>query len=257
MTETTEQLTALAKKTKKNGIAVDIVNIGVQANIEKLQAFVDTVNNADNSHMVHIDAGAVSVADMIISSPINTAAGDFNAGSGGMGGNVDQVDPNMDPELAEAIRQSLEEQKQMLQASESKKEEKKEAKAEEEKEQVVAPKEEVEEDDGLTEEERLQRAIMLSLEGKSDEPNTAQTTGHQTEAVEAKPNEPKPAEVKKEAVDLEAELLQNADFVNELIKDIPGMTEDEKNKVISSLDKKQEGKKEEAEKDESEKEKKK
>lgn len=218
------QLINLAKKSKKNSVAVDVVNIGVYENIDKLKAFIENVNNADNSHLVHVDVGVGSVADMVISSPINTAA-IGNANAGGMGGDMGNVDPNVDPELAEAIRQSLEEQKQMLQAAEEKKEENK---REDEKQVQGAPQENVEGEDEITEEERLQRAIMLSLEGREDEPAQAQT-----ETVD-------PNRTEEKKVDLEEELLMNQAFVSELIEGISGITEDEKNKVISSMDKKEE-----------------
>eukprot|EP00826_Nyctotherus_ovalis_P011493 TRINITY_DN12990_c0_g1_i1.p1 TRINITY_DN12990_c0_g1~~TRINITY_DN12990_c0_g1_i1.p1 ORF type:complete len:288 (+),score=118.28 TRINITY_DN12990_c0_g1_i1:459-1322(+) len=232
LVEDEAQLVNLAKKAKKNSVAVDVVNIGVHENIDRLKAFAENVNNADNSHLVHVDIGAGSVADMVISSPINTAAMANNAG--GMGDNMGNVDPNMDPELAEAIRQSLEEQKQMLQGTEAKEEKKQE---DEKSPAEAAPQEERE--NGLTEEEELQQAILLSMQGKDDE--SAPAPQNPAEAVAPIPTEekpkPKPEEKK---VDLEAELLKNPDFVSELIEGLPEMTEDEKKKVISSLDKKDE-----------------
>jgi 26S proteasome regulatory subunit N10 len=39
----------LAKRLKKNNVAVDVVNFGEeQANTEKLEAFVQAINNNDN-----------------------------------------------------------------------------------------------------------------------------------------------------------------------------------------------------------------
>ncbi len=178
-------LQTLAKKARKNGVAVDVVNVGVRENMDKLQAFIDTVNNADNSHFLHVDVGVPSVADVVVSSPINQIAAPVAGGASSSAG-VAAVDPNMDPELADAIRQSLEEQKNMLQARGG------EAKTEEKKEpapapgsaapvaapaavpsQPVAAAPGASADDplaGLSEEEIMQRAIMLSLEGKAEEP---------------------------------------------------------------------------------------
>lgn len=46
--ESAEDLVKLAKKLKKNNIAVDIVNFGEEAqNIEKLEAFINAVNTND------------------------------------------------------------------------------------------------------------------------------------------------------------------------------------------------------------------
>lgn len=47
--EDQETLVKLGKKLKKNGVAVDVVNFGQEAeNTVKLQAFIDAVNNSDN-----------------------------------------------------------------------------------------------------------------------------------------------------------------------------------------------------------------
>lgn len=222
LVEDVAQLTALAKKAKKNSVAVDVVNIGVYENVEKLKTFIENVNSAENSHLVHVEIGAGSVADMVISSPINTAAmGNDNVG--GAADNMGNVDPNMDPELAEAIRQSLEEQKQMLQAPEVKQEEKKEEKKEDEKQIESAPQEFAEGAEEMDEEEELKKAIMMSMLDK-----------------DAEGEEKSKPEVKK--TDLEEELLKNQDFVSELIEGIPGISEDEKKKLIGSLDKKTESK---------------
>jgi hypothetical protein len=50
---------------------------------------------------MHIEAGSSSISDQLVGSPI-------------MGGNTGMnefIDPNMDPDIAEAIRMSLEEEK--------------------------------------------------------------------------------------------------------------------------------------------------
>eukprot|EP01022_Parablepharisma_sp_SALTPOND_P014827 TRINITY_DN205_c0_g5_i1.p7 TRINITY_DN205_c0_g5~~TRINITY_DN205_c0_g5_i1.p7 ORF type:complete len:208 (-),score=60.47 TRINITY_DN205_c0_g5_i1:1411-2034(-) len=176
-----------------------------------------------------------------------------------------QIDPNMDPELAEAIRQSLEEQKQTLQAAEAKKEEKKQVPSQ--------PEPEPQPEDalaGLSEEEIMQRAIMLSLEGKAEDAKEGQGDAQVPAMEQTMPAGPisvptgAKMEVKKQPgkeempVDLEAELLKNKDFVSELIKGLPEMSEEDKMKVISSLgqkekkeEKKTEAKKEEESKKES------
>lgn len=43
----------LAKKMKKNNVAVDIINFGEEAeNTAKLEAFINNVNNGDNRYVV-------------------------------------------------------------------------------------------------------------------------------------------------------------------------------------------------------------
>ncbi len=49
--ESKDDLVAVAKKLKKNNVAVDIVNFGEEAeNTEKLEAFINSVNNKDNRY---------------------------------------------------------------------------------------------------------------------------------------------------------------------------------------------------------------
>lgn len=149
-------LVKLGKKLKKNNIALDIVSFGeTDDNEAKLAALMDNANSADNScvstdkvrapfapflacspacaplfnrHLLTIPAGVQLLSDQIISSPIlmdSDAAGPSGsggAGGGGGGGGGGQfefgVDPSMDPELAMALRMSLEEEQARQRASE-------------------------------------------------------------------------------------------------------------------------------------------
>ncbi|KAJ3370533.1 hypothetical protein GGF31_004125 [Allomyces arbusculus] len=112
--ESEKDLVRLGKKLKKNNIAVDIVNFGEDAaNTAKLEAFIQAVNSADNSHLVTVPPGPHILSDILVSSPI--VAGEDGAGAafGGMGGAGFEfgVDPSLDPELALALRISLEEER--------------------------------------------------------------------------------------------------------------------------------------------------
>ena len=67
-----DKLVRIAKKLKKNNVAVDVVAFGSEgedANAEKLVAFREAVNSGDNSHLVTVPAGTV-LSDMLFSSPI-------------------------------------------------------------------------------------------------------------------------------------------------------------------------------------------
>jgi 26S proteasome regulatory subunit N10 len=61
--EDEKNLVALAKKLKKNEIAVDIVNIGLyfnlrpEENLSKVESFIQAINKDDNSHYVHLPPG--------------------------------------------------------------------------------------------------------------------------------------------------------------------------------------------------------
>ncbi|KAJ7822501.1 hypothetical protein B0H14DRAFT_2454732 [Mycena olivaceomarginata] len=124
----------LAKKLKKNNVAIDVVCYG--DGIEEpaddgrtvLKAFVESASSGDNSHIVTAAPGPhVLLSDVLISSPI--LAGDRSAGipddlvpggagdasgsgSGGANNNAAfefGVDPSLDPELAMALRMSMQE----------------------------------------------------------------------------------------------------------------------------------------------------
>jgi 26S proteasome regulatory subunit N10 len=98
-----ETLTKLAKKLRKDEIAIDIVSIGGEENVGLLTAFIDAVNKNGNSHFVHIPAPC-SIPDMVVTSAV--------LGGGGGGGNFEfGVDPSMDPELAMVLRMSAEEER--------------------------------------------------------------------------------------------------------------------------------------------------
>ncbi|KAF9570184.1 hypothetical protein EC968_002123 [Mortierella alpina] len=112
--EDEKTLVKLAKKLKKNNIAVDIVNFGEEAeNTTKLEAFVAAVNNNDNSNLVTVPPGPHLLSDILVSSAI-VAGEDGSAPayvSSGGGSYEFGVDPNLDPELALALRISLEEER--------------------------------------------------------------------------------------------------------------------------------------------------
>eukprot|EP00879_Flechtneria_rotunda_P026527 GHRR01028291.1.p1 GENE.GHRR01028291.1~~GHRR01028291.1.p1 ORF type:complete len:313 (+),score=143.73 GHRR01028291.1:168-1106(+) len=112
-------LVKIAKKLKKNNVAVDVVSFGHEAdNEEKLSAFHSAVNSNDNSHIVTVPPGPV-LSDVLIGSPIFQGEGGGVFGAGGNGGASASgregfefgVDPNLDPELALALRVSLEEER--------------------------------------------------------------------------------------------------------------------------------------------------
>ncbi|KAK9463293.1 uncharacterized protein V1516DRAFT_667377 [Lipomyces oligophaga] len=123
VTESESDLIKLAKKMKKNNIAVDFINFGEETeNEEKLSKFLAAVKSGENSHLVNASPGPQLLSDIVLSSSILTdedgvshaAAASASAGGGsGTGGDAFEfgVDPNLDPELALALRMSLEEER--------------------------------------------------------------------------------------------------------------------------------------------------
>ncbi|XP_074046188.1 putative PIP5K1A and PSMD4-like protein [Macrotis lagotis] len=108
-----KDLVKLAKRLKKEKVNVDIINFGEEeANTDKLTAFVNTLNGKDGtgSHLVTVPPGP-SLADALISSPILAGEGGAMLGLGASDFEFG-VDPSADPELALALRVSMEEQRQ-------------------------------------------------------------------------------------------------------------------------------------------------
>lgn len=109
-------LTKLARKMKKNNTAIDIIAFGnlTDDTTSKLQAFNEAVKGGEGSHLEIIPPGPNLLSDSIVASPILAGEGGApaatNGGAGGGDGGDDfGFDANADPELALALRMSLEE----------------------------------------------------------------------------------------------------------------------------------------------------
>lgn len=115
-------LTRIGRMCKKNNIAIDVVAIGeLDENEDKLKELVTAANGNRESdretscHLVTVPTGSLP-SEVLLGSPI-LSMGDTNIVSGSsqtadpifaeFGG----VDPNMDPELAMALRISMEEER--------------------------------------------------------------------------------------------------------------------------------------------------
>ncbi|POW10153.1 hypothetical protein PSHT_08873, partial [Puccinia striiformis] len=120
---TKDELARIGKKLKKNNVAVDVVLFGseVATNEERMRAFVDAVESGGNSTMIVIPGGLPGLlSDHIKQSDILAEEGFGAAGGSGAGANGDgagmadggglDMDPNLDPELAMALRMSLQEE---------------------------------------------------------------------------------------------------------------------------------------------------
>ncbi|KAG7535957.1 hypothetical protein FFLO_03555 [Filobasidium floriforme] len=123
-----EALVKLGKKLKKNNVAVDLVLFGDEGmeNEAVLSKFIEATQNSENCNLVTIPPGPHLLSDLLATSPILAGEGgagmaqgmdqdgDFGAAAGGAGGAGGDfgIDPNMDPELAMAIRMSLQEEEE-------------------------------------------------------------------------------------------------------------------------------------------------
>ncbi|XP_030842176.1 26S proteasome non-ATPase regulatory subunit 4 [Strongylocentrotus purpuratus] len=113
-----KELVKMAKKLKKEKVSVDLINFGEDSvNTDKLTAFINTINGNEGtgSHLVTIPPGTM-LSDALMNSPI--IVGEDGSGAvpglpGASGGDFEfGFDPSTDPELAMALRISMEEQRQ-------------------------------------------------------------------------------------------------------------------------------------------------
>ncbi|CCU81302.1 unnamed protein product [Blumeria hordei] len=117
--EDEKTLIKLAKKMKKNNVSIDFVAFGDldDENTKKLTTFNANVKSSDSSHIAIIPPGPGLLSDQLLTSPILNgdiiAQGGGTAGESGVGGDNFEfgIDPSIDPDLALALRMSMEEEK--------------------------------------------------------------------------------------------------------------------------------------------------
>lgn len=119
VSSTKNDLVRIGKRLKKNNTAVDIVSFGETVeNAEKLQSFHDAVDNNDNSALLSVPSGPHNLSDFLRSFPSILNANSSSSSSSG-GDNFMGVDPQTDPELAAALRMSLEDYEKESPATDS------------------------------------------------------------------------------------------------------------------------------------------
>lgn len=165
---TKESMNDLGMKLKKNGVAIDIIDFGTEnrANAEILKELIESVNSeAHPSILVSVESGSDFGSVHLLDSLKSSTPELFNlsSASGGAGGaDGFDFDPELDPELAMALKLSMEEEvnrQKKAAAANSESAESADQKGNGNTNNTVA--DDVEEDD---EEMMLARAIALSME---------------------------------------------------------------------------------------------
>ncbi|XP_064602162.1 26S proteasome non-ATPase regulatory subunit 4-like [Liolophura sinensis] len=255
-----KELVKLAKKLKKEKVNVDVVNFGEEGvNTDKLTTFINTINGKEgtSSNLVTVSPGPM-LSDALLSSPV--VMGEDGTGVvAGMGGSFEfGVDPNEDPELALALRVSMEEQR---------------ARQEEEARKVAASTAETTPaaTGGTVEEESLEQAIAMSLNPEAEKMEGVKDYSEMTEEEQialalqmsmqtpaeessgATPmetdEEKKPKEEKKPE---EEDFLNDPAFLQSVLSNLPGVdpqSEAIRNAMSSLTDKKDDNKKDDKSKD--------
>ncbi|XP_052440337.1 26S proteasome non-ATPase regulatory subunit 4a [Carassius gibelio] len=250
-----KDLVKLAKRLKKEKVNVDVINFGEEeVNTEKLTAFVNTLNGKEGtgSHLVTVPPGP-SLADALLSSPILAGDGGTIMGLGPSDFEFG-VDPSADPELALALRVSMEEQRQRQEeearrvatqsaaeagiptstADESEEALLKISASQPESSVVALP-----DFSSMTEEEQIAYAMQMSLAG--GEFGESMDTGAPMDTAESKEED-------------DYDVMQDPDFLQSVLENLPGV--DPNNEAIrnamgslaSQSGNKQEGKKDDEKK---------
>jgi 26S proteasome regulatory subunit N10 len=110
----------LGKRLKRNNVAIDIINFANPENVPKLEALVNAANNSSNSHFLDVPQGISMITDVLFTSPIlgnedmpSSAGnqGDVHMSGGGQFAEYGGINPDLDPDLAMALKVSMEEEK--------------------------------------------------------------------------------------------------------------------------------------------------
>ncbi|XP_060523814.1 26S proteasome non-ATPase regulatory subunit 4 [Cylas formicarius] len=250
-----KELVKLAKKLKKEKVNVDVISFGEDAtNSDVLMTFVNTLNGKDgtSSHLITVPPGP-HLSDALISSPI--IQGEDGTGAAGLGGSGFEfgVDPNEDPELALALRVSMEEQRQRQEEDARKA---REAAGTEESARTETIKEEP------SEEALLERALAMSMEDGAT-PDKVQTKApvdfaNMTEeeqiafamqmSMQDAPTSSKDEPMEVEGDEDYSEVMNDPAFLQSVLENLPGVdpqSEAVRQAVGSLKDKKKDEKSEE------------
>jgi 26S proteasome regulatory subunit N10 len=114
----------LGVRMKRNNVAVDVINFAHPENEQKLRSMVNAANSNGNSHFLDVPLGVSMITDVLIASPIinegmdmgmadaaGAPAGSMPAAAHSQFAEFGGIDPNLDPELAMALRISMEEER--------------------------------------------------------------------------------------------------------------------------------------------------
>ena len=111
-------------------MAIDVINFANPDNVPKLQTLVDSANKNDNCHFLDVPLGVSMITDVLFTSPILQNEDMMGAGAGagadgangmvvdvaaggapGAGAGLDFANFENDPELAQALRISMDEER--------------------------------------------------------------------------------------------------------------------------------------------------
>ncbi|GMR54232.1 hypothetical protein PMAYCL1PPCAC_24427 [Pristionchus mayeri] len=214
------ELLKLSKKLKKEKVQMDVICFGDPDidNTAILNPIIDVLNGKEGSgsSMVVVGPGS-KLTEAIASSPI--IRGEDGAGApvvGGMGGGFDGFDADDDPDLALALRVSLEEQRAREQANSGEEGGAAPAAAP----AAEAPVDIMDMDMGaMSEEQQLEWALRMSMQDSAPAAGGAPAAAAEPAPMEQDGEQP--------AADDLDELMNDPDVLQQMINELPGEKKEE------------------------------
>ena len=178
-----EELLAIGKKLKRNSIAINIISYGAtDQNNDKLEKFINSVNNNNNSNMLSVQPGCV-IVDALFSSSLMGAEQpdqimtDNVSGGNQQSGNV-VPQSQFDRDMQRAFELSNEEEKKRHDTNTKKDNKDDSDKTGPQHDKIMTEKQDAPEDEEMTEEQLLKLAMDMSkVEQKKQEDDDKKKKG--------------------------------------------------------------------------------
>jgi 26S proteasome regulatory subunit N10 len=225
-----KSLQKAGRQLKKNNVAIDVVALGeLETNEALLQELVDAANGRGEDsertcHLVCVPTGVLP-SDVLASSPIlassggafaaAAAAGGFGTNSNNDGFDFGGIDPNMDPELAMALRVSMEEERARQERAAA-------ANASDtEMVESSIPTAMTEAGLSMEEEALLQQALAMSMNDNNQEEEKDSKPSAINEDDEMEDDDAAMQMALQMSMGTGGDTFQDPNFVNEMLQDMP------------------------------------
>ena len=232
VTTDVKSLQKAGRQLKKNNVAIDVVALGeLESNEGPLQELVDAANGRGEDsertcHLVCIPAGVLP-SDVLASSPIlassggafaaaAAATGGFGADNNNDGFDFGGIDPNMDPELAMAIRVSMEEERARQERAAAAA-----AASDAEMADSSIPAAVTEAGLSMEEEALLQQALAMSMNENAGEEEDDRKPSAENEDEEMEDEDAAMQIALQMSMGTGGETFQDPNFVSEMLQDMP------------------------------------
>ncbi|CAF4338337.1 unnamed protein product, partial [Rotaria sp. Silwood2] len=230
----THEFTKLAKRLKKEKISIDIVAFGDESSKEKFEEFITIINGKENtnSHLICVPSGA-NLPDTLINTPIIQSEDGsglptgYSASAFAFG-----INPEDDPELAMALRISMEEQRRVQEAEIGRSTDG-EGGQQNSSANTGTSGPSLENLTGgnemdvtrLTEDEQIALAIQMSM-SQAENANTTDVEMKEEPSTAATSEQPGKTNEEQQSTDSFAASLNDPQFLRDVLRDLPGVDVD-------------------------------